>query len=241
MHKLADDTLVMDETWYLFLYNVAQQVLPITKNAPLIISSPIGTVNAPLTLTGLALGLANLSGDVTTPSGSLVATIAANAVTNAKAAQMAAKTIKGNNAAGAANPADLTATQALALLGIGSQITNSLLADVALNNTANYFDGPSVAQGSIGTWFVSGTVTLINTTNSDKFNCKLWDGTTVIASAATLNVSTFWTTVSLSGFITSPAGNLRISVNDPSRTTGVMLFNASGNSKDSTITAFRIA
>jgi hypothetical protein len=40
-----------------------------------------------------------------------------------------------------------------------SPVTNSLGADVLLNNTANYFTGPSVAQGTSGTWFASGNVT----------------------------------------------------------------------------------
>jgi hypothetical protein len=46
----------------------------------------------------------------------------------------------------------------------------------------------------------------------------------------------------MSGFIAAPAGNIRISVADAAvAADGVMLFNASGDSKDSTITAFRIA
>ena len=125
--------------------------------------------------------------------------------------------------------------------GVGTSITASLGADVALNNTANYFDGPSVAQGSSGTWLVTGTVTVTDTGGSDPFFAKLWDGTTVIASAAfsvtgaNLNYS-----CALSGVITSPAGNLRISVRDTTDTAGKIVYNATGNSKDSTITAVRI-
>jgi hypothetical protein len=123
-----------------------------------------------------------------------------------------------------------------------SPITASLGADVALNNTANYFDGPSVAQGSAGTWFVSGTVTLNDTAGSADFDVKLWDGTTVISSAETqTGGASQKTAVSLSGFIASPAGNLRISVKDATSTSGNIKFNLSGNSKDSTITAIRIA
>lgn len=58
-----------------------------------------------------------LTGDVTgSGTGSFGATIANNAVTNARAAQMAAGTIKGNNTAGTANASDLTASQATAML-----------------------------------------------------------------------------------------------------------------------------
>ncbi|WP_441267985.1 hypothetical protein AB7G19_17115 [Bradyrhizobium sp. 215_C5_N1_1] len=119
--------------------------------------------------------------------------------------------------------------------------TNSIGADVALNNTANYFDGPSVNVGSSGTWFVSGTVTLTDTGSGAIFNAKLWDGATVIASAQAQGVgANVPITITLSGFKASPAGNLRISVKDTSATTGKILFNASGNSKDSAISAYRI-
>ena len=122
-----------------------------------------------------------------------------------------------------------------------SPITNSLGADVACNNTANYFTGPSAAQGTSGTWFGSGTVTVSDTAGAANFSVKLWDGTTVISSArVNSNTANANRIISLSGFIASPAGNIRISVRDETSTSGLILFNASGNSKDSTITAFRI-
>jgi hypothetical protein len=61
--------------------------------------------------------IATLTGDVTSPGGAnAVTTIAPNAVTNAKMAQMAASTMKGNNTAGLANVMDLTVAQVQALL-----------------------------------------------------------------------------------------------------------------------------
>lgn len=121
-----------------------------------------------------------------------------------------------------------------------SPITASLAADVDLNNTANYFTGPTISQGTSGTWFVSGTVTLTGTV-TDQINVKLWDGTTVISSCAVnINAATA-TVVSLSGYITNPAGDLKISARDTNNTNGKIIFNSSGNSKDSTITAIRIA
>ena len=123
-----------------------------------------------------------------------------------------------------------------------SVLTNSLSADVALNNTAAYFDGPSVAQGASGTWDVTVTITVTSTSGVDAFDCKLWDGTTVIASGRGSNsVATAHTTITLSGVLASPAGNIRISVKDPSSINGIMRFNQTGNGKDSTITAKRIA
>ena len=122
-----------------------------------------------------------------------------------------------------------------------SPITNSLSSDVSLTSTAQYFDGPSVAQGTSGTWFVSGTVTALGggATIVGLF-IKLWDGTNLISSTDIGIDNTQYKTATLSGFITNPAGNLRISVKDVTTTTSKLAFNASGNSKDCTITAVRI-
>lgn len=58
-----------------------------------------------------------LTGDVTgSGTGSFAATIAADAVTNAKLADMPNNTIKGNDSGGADNPQDLTGTEVTALL-----------------------------------------------------------------------------------------------------------------------------
>jgi len=126
-----------------------------------------------------------------------------------------------------------------------SQITNSLSADVALNNVALYFTGPTIAQGTSGTWFAFGTVLIECTTGggglNNKVNVKLWDGTTVIASTGSFSVSDgSRVPVSLSGYLASPAGNIRISVQNETSTAGKILYNYSGNSKDSTLSAFRI-
>jgi len=91
---------------------------------------------------------------------------------------------------------------------------------------------------------VSGTVTVPDNVAAD-VHCKLWDGTTVIASAIiNLNPTPGGASgrpVALSGYITNPVGNLRISCKDVTNTTGKIVFNATGNSADSTISAIRIA
>lgn len=119
------------------------------------------------------------------------------------------------------------------------QLTNSLAADVNLNNTANYFDGPSVAQGTSGTWFASGSVTLTGA-SADQIFCKLWDGTTVIATGQSSIASGLPQTMALSGYLATPAGNIRISCRDPTGTTGKIVFNSTTLGKDATISAFRI-
>lgn len=126
-------------------------------------------------------------------------------------------------------------------IGDLSPITNSLSGDVAINNASNYFTGPTVAQGSAGTWFVSGQVSVLDTAGGVNVAVKLWDGTTVIDSAQQAIIAANNSfVIHLSGYLASPAGNLRISVKTGS-TTGLIIFNGSGNSKDSTITAIRIS
>lgn len=146
-----------------------------------------------------------------------------------------------NTTAIAANTSSITAINTTLGL-LGTHITNSISADVALNNVSNFFDGPVITQGSVGTWFVSGTVTVRDTSNAGNFQARLWDGTTVVASAVSDSAAAgFIMSITLSGFIVAPVGNLRISVRETNVATGSIIFNSTGLSKDSTITAFRIA
>jgi len=127
-------------------------------------------------------------------------------------------------------------------LGVSlSKITASLGADVGLN-AATYTDGPSVAQGATGTWLAIGTVSVVDTAAARNINFKLWDGTTVVDSCTvSTGGANFVASVTLIGALASPAANLRISAIAASGTAAKFLFNQSGNSKDSTITAIRIA
>lgn len=118
-------------------------------------------------------------------------------------------------------------------------ITASLGADVTLTNAGTYYDGPSVAQGASGKWRASGTITIATIAGGDVFNIKLWDGTTVVASTEVVS-SGLTLSVSLSGYFPTNTGNIRISAANMSRAATLMKFNASGNSKDSTIEAVRV-
>lgn len=129
---------------------------------------------------------------------------------------------------------------AVSAIPVLTVLTNSLSGDVTLNNGGAYVDGPSIAAGSTGVWYVSGTVTCYNSGGSANFNIKLWDSTAVIASSRlNYQVATASLPASLSGFITNPTSNLKISgVSDSNGSS--FKFNTSGNSKDSTITAIRV-
>jgi hypothetical protein len=89
-----------------------------------------------LRLSGTTLGFGTVA----------TAGIAADAVTNAKLADMAANTIKGNNTGGAANPVDLTVAQMYTMLGI-----------TGAANRVPYFTGPNVISSVDAFKWLNGT------------------------------------------------------------------------------------
>jgi hypothetical protein len=121
-------------------------------------------------------------------------------------------------------------------------LTNSLTSDIALSSAGTYFDGPTVAQGTSGTWYASGSVLVTDVTGGGAFFFKLWDGTTVFDSGGVnTNGANARAMIPVSGRISNPAGNIRISVaNVSGSTNSAMRFNNSGNPNDSTITVLRI-
>ena len=122
------------------------------------------------------------------------------------------------------------------------KLTNAISGNVSLNNTSNYFDGPSVAQGTLGTWWATGQVTVSDSAGSAAIRCKLWDGTTVIASGEGNFVTGLEaTSVTLSGFLAAPAANIKISCRDISSTSGSIKANVDGVSNTaSSLTVLRI-
>ena len=94
-----------------------------------------------------------LTGDVTTSAGAVATTIATNVVTNAKLAQMATNTIKGNNTGGTANALDLTVAQVTALLGVTASTATTLAerdanANLSANNFLEGFQTIATAAGT---------------------------------------------------------------------------------------------
>jgi len=123
-----------------------------------------------------------------------------------------------------------------------TEYKNHLTTNISLANTSTFYDGPTVAQGTLGTWFASGTVTVVDNSGIAHINVKLWDGTNIIASTYNdiIGGAGYPQSISISGIITSPAGNIRISVQDTSSTSGLMLYNGTGLGMDCSISAFRI-
>jgi hypothetical protein len=184
-------------------------------------------------------------------SGGVAPATAAAVVTNLNAALLAGGTAlsatNATNVVGSGTVSNnttggngLTAGNLAGTPAFFAPITASLGADVSIIAAATYYDGPSVSQGTSGKWFVSGTVIVIDSGAATAIAAKLWDGTTVLASTESFTISGTPLIMSLSGVISAPTANLRISVKDISNTTGRIAFNTSGNSKDSTITAIRI-
>jgi len=121
-------------------------------------------------LTQLATAQANITANATaTVGGDLTGnlpnpTIGANKITNAKLAQMAANTIKGNNTAGTANAADLTAAQVKALLGTGVVAQAPVVSEtgaVATGTTTIPLDN-TTPQNTEGNQYISATITPTN-------------------------------------------------------------------------------
>lgn len=142
-----------------------------------------------------------------------------------------------------ANP---TTTPAITLSYSAPVYFNQLAASVTLTTLGTYYDGPSVSQptGGTATFFCSGTVSVRDTdVAGGVITCQLWDGTTVISSSAVqAPPSGVIGSVSLSGVITAPAGNIRIScANQTHNTTGSIRATIGLGNNASTLTVIQIA
>jgi hypothetical protein len=109
--------------------------------------------------------------------------------------------------------------------------------NVALSSAGTFVDIISVAQGSSGTWWA--TVNIENAESAgDILTCKLWDGSTVFNSLAA-GSSTNFDHFSMSGIITSPSGNIKLTCK--SNNGDITIYNnASGLANDTNLTVVRL-
>lgn len=159
-----------------------------------------------------------LTGDVTASGpGSVAATIANNAVSNAKLAQMAAHTYKGNNTGSTANAADITSTQLTADLNL---FTDSLqgLVPASGGGTTNFLRAD-------GTWAVAGagTVTAVSVASANGLA-----GTSSGGATPELTLSTTVTGV-LKGNGTAISAASASDIPTVLTTTGDMIYSSSGS------------
>lgn len=118
-------------------------------------------------------------------------TIAANAVTNAKAAQMATKTIKGNATGGTANATDLTAAQTKVLLG-GTLAQAPVITEtgaVATGTTVIPFDD-TIPQNTEGNQYLAATITPTNVASTLIIDV-VFNGSINLASQSQYSVALF--------------------------------------------------
>lgn len=126
------------------------------------------------------------------------------------------------------------------VIGIGTPnpLTFSVTVAVNLSNVA-YNIGPTISQGSAGTWYASGTAT-ITSTIGDAIVCRLTDGTNLIDSTQFNVAASGTTSTHLSGIRAAPAGNLRIECENVAGARGTIAPTNGADQKASTISAFRI-
>ena len=146
-----------------------------------------------------------LTGDVTgSGTGSFAATIANDSVTNAKAANMAANTIKGNDTGSAGDPKDLTVAETLALLGYPVRVSSSLETTTAASQVIDTIDTltddavhliqfemtcKNTADDRYGTWITYATIQKLGGTVTIDDQTSVYHDSTAGLNAADLELS----------------------------------------------------
>lgn len=131
-----------------------------------------------------------LTGDVT--NSGLTVTIKSNAVTNAKAAQMAGLTLKGNNGGSTANASDLSVAQVQAMLGTPSNIAPTYQQFISGSGTYNtsFIFAVTSANATVGATYTNSgnTYTVMATISA---GTSLWmTGSALPAGSGTLTKAT---------------------------------------------------
>ena len=165
---------------------------------PILNQNTTGTAS---NITGVlnATSLPALTGDVTSTAGSAATTISNGVVTNAKLATMAANTFKANNTGAAAAPADITATQATALLNVFG--TAKGLVPGTTSNTTSFLRADGTFAVPPGTNTNPGTVTSVSVTSANGVSGTVANASSTPAISLTLGAITP-TSVAATGTVT---------------------------------------
>jgi hypothetical protein len=219
--------------------------------SPTLVTPALGTPTAIVLTNGTGLPLSTgatgtllaaqfpaLTGDVTTTAGALASTIAANAVTNAKMATMAAYTLKGNATGSGAVPTDIDVT---ALTAKASPVSADivLIQDSAASNAFKQTTvGALASAGSVAS--IGGLTGVVGLTAAD----LAASGSNIQLSAARRTLPTTQVFTTGSGTYTTPSNVLWIEVEmigggggGSGSGTGFSNGLAAGNSTFSTLTA----
>lgn len=123
----------------------------VLQTSPTLVTPALGTPSAInlANATNLpAAALPAFTGDVTTTAGTTTTTIAANAVTNAKAAQMVTSTIKCSNTGSTANPQDCNPLPVANMIGAVLSVDVAATANITLSGIQT-LDGQSGFAGEV--------------------------------------------------------------------------------------------
>jgi phage-related protein len=151
----------------------------------------------------------DLTGDVTTSEGAVATTIASDAVTNAKLANMATQTIKGRTTAGTGDPEDLTAAQVRTILGLAAIATSGSAADLSAGiipdaRMPDLTGDVTTSEGAVATTIANDAVTYAKMQNVSADSKLLGRGSA--AGSGDVEEITLGTNLSMSGTTLNASG-----------------------------------
>jgi len=123
-----------------------------------------------------------------------------------------------------------------------AQDEHVLGSNVALNNTGQWFIGPTLTLGT-GVWLVFGTATINAAASGARVSVRLTDGTNVKDSSSTTWPSALTPAIvhfGLVGIFTNPGAAVRIEGNNADSTGGGFVYNQTSQGRDCTLKAIRI-